>query len=118
MYLEMARSIGCSDSSSSGTFFEDDILPTTKLNSEHETKRDKYSNLNLRGVNSPRSSALSSARNNEDIPFGREDINTCRQSNVAQDNIKQEEQNLKYYIQMVRPKTGPLHSSNIVVKLF
>lgn len=106
-FLDMARNMSSHGSSSSSvTFYEDDVLPVTKVNSEHARKKDMHTHVNLRGITSPRSSTVSSTRNSEDIPFGKEGLTTCRPANTEQDIMKQADQEqLKHYIQMLLERT-------------
>lgn len=106
-FLDMARNIGSHGSSSSSvTFYEDDILPVRKVNSEHARKKDTHTHKNSRDITSPRSSTVSSTHNTEDIPFGREGLTTCRPANTDQDIMKQADQEqLKRYIQMLLERT-------------
>lgn len=98
--------------SSSDTFYEDDILPIRKVNANHALKKDTYTRLNLRDLNSPKKSTRSSVCGSEDIPlFGREGLTTCRQAAAEQGNMKlMDQEELKRYIQKLleRPPGNPV----------
>lgn len=101
-------------SSSSDTFYEDDILPIRKVNYNHAVRKDKAIHINLTDLNSPRKSTRSSVCDSEDIPFGREGMPTCRPVGTEHNSMKSPgKDDLKRLIQMVR-----LYNSFIYGTLF